>query len=91
MGAGSAQQRPVVANLVPVVLPLEGRVAQEQAISEQAHSQVELLNQQLAALRQQIGALESALDVSETCDRESQAQISDLGRRLRFSNRSIST
>src|SRR5690606_29036781 len=43
---------------------------------------VELLNQQIAALRRQLAALEEALEASEKRDRESQAQIADLGRRL---------
>lgn len=55
---------------------------QERQVSQRALAQVELLNQQIAALRRQIAALESALDVSETKDKESQAKISDLGQRL---------
>ncbi len=51
-------------------------------MSRRALAQVALLNQQLAALRRQIGALEEALEASETRDRESQARIADLGRRL---------
>jgi chemotaxis protein MotB len=54
----------------------------EKQVSQRALSQVELLNQQIAALRNQIAALESALDASEQKDKESQTQISDLGRRL---------
>jgi chemotaxis protein MotB len=54
----------------------------EKEISGRALAQVELLNQQIAALRRQIGALESALDVSEDRDRDSQTTIADLGRRL---------
>lgn len=61
---------------------LTGELDTERQISQQALSQVELLNQQIAALRKQIGALESALDVSEQRDRESNAKIADLGRRL---------
>jgi len=61
---------------------LSGQLDQERQISQRALSQVELLNQQIAALRKQIGALESALEVSETRDRESNAKIADLGRRL---------
>jgi chemotaxis protein MotB len=45
-------------------------------------SQVELLNQQIQALRNQIAALEGALDMSEARDREANAKIADLGRRL---------
>lgn len=55
---------------------------EERQISARALSQVELLNQQIAALRRQIAALEDALDASESKDRESQAKIADLGRRL---------
>ncbi|PSJ57234.1 peptidoglycan -binding protein [Kumtagia ephedrae] len=61
---------------------LSGELDQQRQISQQALSQVELLNQQIAALRKQIGALESALDVSEQRDRESNTKIADLGRRL---------
>lgn len=55
---------------------------EERQISNRALSQVELLNQQIAALRRQIGSLESALEVSEARDQESQTRIADLGRRL---------
>lgn len=61
---------------------LTGELDGQRQISQQALSQVELLNQQIAALRKQIGALESALDVSEARDRESNTKIADLGRRL---------
>lgn len=54
----------------------------EKQISQRALNQVELLNQQIAALRTQIGALEDALDASESRDRQSNAKIADLGKRL---------
>ncbi|NDA48732.1 MAG: peptidoglycan -binding protein, partial [Alphaproteobacteria bacterium] len=54
----------------------------ERQISARAAAQVDILNQQLAALRRQIAALEEALNASEQRDRESQAQIADLGSRL---------
>lgn len=54
----------------------------EKQVSARALSQVELLNQQIAALRRQIGALEDALNASEARDRESNAKIADLGKRL---------
>lgn len=67
----------------------QGRIAgltqeldEQKKISTEALSKVELLNQQLAALRRQIASLEQALDVSEKRDRESQARIADLGKRL---------
>ena len=54
----------------------------EEKVSQRALNQVDLLNQQIAALRTQLGALEDALEVSESKDREKQAKIADLGRRL---------
>lgn len=64
------------------VSELQGALAHEQKVSRDALAQVELLNQQISALRRQIAALETALDASEQRDKESQAQIADLGRRL---------
>jgi chemotaxis protein MotB len=61
---------------------LSGELDSQRQISQRAMSQVELLNQQIAALRKQIGALEDALDASESRDRESNAKIADLGKRL---------
>jgi chemotaxis protein MotB len=61
---------------------LTGELDSQRQISQQALSQVEILNQQIAALRKQIGALEDALNVSETRDRDSNTKIADLGRRL---------
>ena len=61
---------------------LSGQLDDERQISQRALSQVELLNQQISALRRQIAALESALEVSEERDRESNTKIADLGRRL---------
>ncbi len=73
-GAGNAARDQVGA--------LTGELENERQISQRALSQVELLNQQISALRRQIAALEDALDVSESRDRESNAKIADLGRRL---------
>jgi chemotaxis protein MotB len=55
---------------------------EERQISQRALNQVELLNQQISALRRQIAALEDALEASEERDRESNAKIADLGKRL---------
>lgn len=51
-------------------------------VAARAAAQIELLNQQIAALRRQMAALEEALNISEKRDAESQAKITDLGRRL---------
>lgn len=75
-GAGAA----AVANAQ--VSELTDNLDQEKLVSQRALSQVELLNQQISALRNQIAALESALDVSEQRDADSNAKIADLGRRL---------
>ena len=64
------------------VAGLQSALDDERALSQAAMSRVELLNQQIAALRRQIAALEDALEASESRDRESQARIADLGRRL---------
>ncbi len=57
-GAGDAANQRAAA--------LSGELDSQRQISQQALSQVEILNQQIAALRKQIGALEDALNVSET-------------------------
>ena len=58
------------------------RSAAFEALSEEAEQRIVLLNQQLAALRLQLGDLNAALDAAETLNREQEAQIVDLGRRL---------
>ena len=64
------------------IAALTGDLDQQKQMSQQALSQVELLNEQIAALRRQIAAVQAALDASESKDVESQAQITDLGKRL---------
>jgi chemotaxis protein MotB len=54
----------------------------EKNLSADALSKVELLNQQIAAMRRQLAQLNSLLTDSETKNRESDAQIADLGKRL---------
>src|SRR3954452_12918226 len=54
----------------------------EKAATSRALTQVDLLTQQINAMRRQLAALEDALAASESRDRESQARIADLGRRL---------
>lgn len=61
---------------------LNQELSQQREVSQQALSQVELLNQQIAALRAQIAAVEQALQASESKDKSSQTKIADLGRRL---------
>ena len=61
---------------------LSSGLESEKQISARALSQVEILNQQIMALRKQIGALEDALNASESRDKELNAKIADLGKRL---------
>lgn len=61
---------------------LQDNLDTQKQVSARALSQVELLNEQISALRRQIAALEDALDASETRDKESNAKIADLGKRL---------
>ncbi|MBX9456377.1 MAG: peptidoglycan -binding protein [Rhizobium sp.] len=61
---------------------LNEELSKQKEVSQQALSQVELLNQQIAALRAQIAAVEEALQVSEARDKASQTKIADLGKRL---------
>ena len=60
----------------------EDAVLAEREISAAAKAQVALLNRQLSELRAQIAALNEALEASEVRDKEQQAQIVDLGKRL---------
>jgi len=76
------QQSTVSASATDRITSLSSDLDSEKQISQRALAQVELLNQQISALRRQIAALETALDASESKDKESQAQIADLGRRL---------
>lgn len=55
---------------------------EQKGLTAQALAQIELLNQQIIALRKQIAALDSSLGDSEKRDKQSQAQIADLGQRL---------
>jgi chemotaxis protein MotB len=55
---------------------------EQRGLTAQALAQIELLNQQIVALRKQIAALDSSLSDSEKRDKQSQAQIADLGQRL---------
>jgi chemotaxis protein MotB len=61
---------------------LTSSLDEQKKITNDALAKVELLNQQLAALRLQLASLQEALEASEAKDKESQAQIADLGQRL---------
>ncbi|MDD3445898.1 MAG: peptidoglycan -binding protein [Zavarzinia sp.] len=61
---------------------LTAQLDREKALTADAQAQVDLLNRQLAELRAQLQEIAALLDKSEAADRESQAVIADLGRRL---------
>ena len=61
---------------------LKTALDKEKALSSQALSQVELLNQQIAAMRRQLAQLNNILTDAETRNKSSEAQIADLGKRL---------
>ena len=59
-----------------------GTLDEERNLSSKARDEAKLLNQQVNALRQQLAALQAALDASEARDKEQEAVIADLGKRL---------
>jgi chemotaxis protein MotB len=61
---------------------LRTELDKEKSISADALAKVELLNQQIAAMRRQLSQLNAILTDAETRNRQSEAQIADLGRRL---------
>lgn len=71
-----------LAELQALYLQTEDRLEEERKAGAKARSRVELLNQQIAALRQQLARIEEMLGAAEAKDRENQAVIKDLGRRL---------
>ena len=61
---------------------LQTALDKEKALTSEALSQVELLNQQIAAMRRQLAQLNSILTDAETRNKSSEAQIAELGKRL---------
>jgi len=61
---------------------LQSALDDEKRVTSRALAQVEALGQQIAALRRQLAALQDALNAAEAKDKDSQAQITDLGSRL---------
>lgn len=77
-GLGDDKAKTAMARLTSTKAALDA----QKELSNEALAKVDLLNQQMLALRRQIAALEQALEASESKDKESQARISDLGKRL---------
>lgn len=61
---------------------LQTELDKEKTISSDALAKVELLNQQIAAMRRQLETLNGLLAGAEAKNKESEAQIADLGKRL---------
>ena len=61
---------------------LQTALDKEKALTSEALSQIELLNQQIAAMRRQLAQLNSILTDAETRNKSSEAQIAELGKRL---------
>ena len=61
---------------------MQTELDKEKALTSEALSQVELLNQQIAAMRRQLAQLNSILTDAEIRNKSSEAQIADLGKRL---------
>ncbi len=61
---------------------LQSSLLSEKKISNEAMAKVELLNQQIAAMRRQLAQLNSLLDAADERNKTSDAQVTDLGRRL---------
>lgn len=70
------------ANAGSELVGLRTALDKEKSVSADALARVELLNQQIAALRRQIAALSGLLEDSEKRNKDSNAQIADLGKRL---------
>ncbi|MEQ1647120.1 MAG: peptidoglycan -binding protein [Hyphomicrobiaceae bacterium] len=77
-GAGDAKAREAEARIAALSSDLE----KNSALSAEAQSKVDILNQQLLALRRQMAAISEALAAAEAKDKDSQVRISDLGARL---------
>jgi chemotaxis protein MotB len=86
LNAEKAKNAEVLAGLTATggvtVSGLQTALDKEKAISADALAKVELLNQQIAAMRRQLAELNGLLADSEAKNKQSEAQITDLGKRL---------
>lgn len=77
-----AEQQQIIVDLEGKLVSGASQLEQEKKLTAEARSQVDLLNRQILSLREQLGQIERLLRESEDKDKASQAQITDLGRRL---------
>ncbi len=61
---------------------LQGQLNDQTQLTQQALSQVEILNAQIQALRNQLAAIQNALDIADQQNTANQVTIDDLGTRL---------
>jgi chemotaxis protein MotB len=71
-----------LAELLAAAAAADESIEQERRLSEKRRSQIALLNLQIVKLQEELRRIGALLDVAEAKDKESQAQIKDLGRRL---------
>jgi chemotaxis protein MotB len=76
------EQQQIVVDLQGKLVSSSGQLEQEKRLTSEARSQIDLLNRQIMALREQMAQIERILKESEDKDKNSQAQITDLGKRL---------
>ncbi len=60
----------------------QGKLAEQQKLTQEQQDQITLLNQQIAAMRLQLQVLAQALDAARTLDTKENVQIADLGKQL---------
>jgi chemotaxis protein MotB len=60
----------------------QGKLAEQQKLTQEQQDQITLLNQQIAAMRLQLQVLEQALDAARALDTKENVQIADLGKQL---------
>jgi chemotaxis protein MotB len=71
-----------LSELLDLYAKLDADYKAEKSLSQDQKTRVGLLNQQIAALRRELQRLNDVLEASEAKDRQDEATITDLGRRL---------
>jgi len=71
-----------LAELQTLYLQTQDKLTEEEKLSSSAQNQVAALNSQINALREELAKLNQTLEASELKDKEQEAQIADLGKRL---------
>ncbi|WP_430397874.1 peptidoglycan -binding protein [Ferrovibrio sp.] len=77
-----AEQKQIVVDLDGKLVSGAAALEAERRASADARSQIDLLNRQILALREQLAQIDRILRESEEKEKQSQAQVIDLGKRL---------